>query len=144
MNPNAPERIVPRGVRPDSASVRSFEFAVRTILDYDANFLQDRLCSSIFVNGEPTGVYSCLKVDDDIARSPAQAIERYGPALERSVVDEFMGLGYRKTVRELEARVNALQAHINRPRWWQFRPLRRAFVNARAALASIIAPRGRP
>lgn len=141
MNLNDPRNIVPNSIPPGSSAVRPFEFAVRTIVDYDMNFLQDRLRSDVFVNGQPAGVYACMRIDDRLARDPREAIERFGPDLERMVVDEFMGLGYRKQVRELEVQVRALQAHIDRPRWWQLRPVRRRWVAARTAIANRIAPK---
>lgn len=115
--------IVPKSFPPGTSTVRPFEFAVRTLLDYDATFLTDRVHSSVFVNGKPTGVYAAVKIEE----SPRgewecrQVLERYGPDLERVVVDEFMGLGYRRRVAELEAQVQHLHAHINRIRWWQLR-----------------------
>lgn len=133
-----PYGIVPKGA--SVAKVSPFEFQVRTLVDYDARFLQDRLHSSIFVNGNPVGVYAAMRLGEGMADSPRQALERFGPDLERNVVDEFMGLGYRKQVRDLEDRVNALQAFIDRPRWWQFRPLRREWAKFRRQLAERIAP----
>lgn len=141
MHPNDPRNIVPNGVPAGGSRVVPFDFAVRTIMDYDVNFLQDRLHSSVFVNGKPTGVYAAMRLDDDAYRYPQEALERYAPDLERLVVDEFMGLGYRKQVRELEVQVRALQAYIDRPRWWQFRPVRRRWNAARSALSARIAPK---
>ena len=140
MNPNDPRNIVPRAFPEGSYAVRPFDFAVRTLVDYDANYLRDRLRSEVFINGQPAGVYSCTTIDERMATSPREAIERFGPDLERSVIDEFMGLGYRKQVRELEVQVARLQAHIDRPRWWQFRPVRRRWTALRAALAARINP----
>lgn len=137
-----PYHIVPRNVT--HAAVKSFDFQVRTMVDYDVNFLQDRVRSEIFVNGTYCGVYAAAKVDDSFARDSdlRRAMEFYGPELERMVVDEFMGLGYRKRVRALEDEVRALKAHINRPRWWQFRPLRREVRNLRSRIAAALAPKG--
>lgn len=145
MNPNDPSKIVPRAIQPGASLVRPFEFAVRTIVDYDVNFLQDRVHSSIFVNGHPAGVYAAARVDDyDGPINPAEAIARYGPDLERMVIDEFMGLGYRKQVRALEAEVRDLKAYIHRDRWFHFRPLRqrvrREVTTARYRLATFINP----
>lgn len=140
---NDPRKIVPQAIQEGAYAVRPFDFAVRTIVDYDATFLQDRVHSSIFINGQPAGVYAAARVDDrfDGPFNPAEAIARYGPDLERMVIDEFMGLGYRKRVRELEAQVARLQAHIDRPRWWQFRPVRREWRRLRARIADRINPK---
>ena len=81
-NPNA--NIIPRGVKPGHAYVSPFEFAVRTMIDFDMAFLQDRVRSEIFVNGKPCGVYAAIKVDDSrYPVSPEEALRRYGPDLER-------------------------------------------------------------
>lgn len=143
MNPNDPRNIVPIAVQEGAYAVRPFEFAVRTIVDYDVAFMQDRVHSSIFINGKPAGVYAAARVDDrfDGPFNPAEAIARYGPDLERMVIDEFMGLGYRKRVRELEREVRDLKAHIDRPRWWQFRPARREWRAFRARIANRINPK---
>lgn len=113
-------RIVPRGAM--AATVRSFDFEVRTMVDYDMTYLQDRVIADVFVNGKPCGIYATVRCGDHTGH-PQELLEHFGPDLERVVVDEFMGLGYRRKVATLEAEVAALKAHINRPRWWQIRRL---------------------
>lgn len=141
-HPMDPYGIIPLGVQ--VAAVRPFDFQVRTIVDYDVAFMQDRVRSDVFVNGKPVGIYAVAKVDDGFTRDGRhglqRALETYGPDLERMVADEFMGLGYRRRVQELEYQVNRLQAMIDRPRWWQFRPVRRRWRTLRATMAARIAP----
>ena len=116
-NPNA--NIIPRGVKPGHAYVSPFEFAVRTMIDFDMAFLQDRVRSEVFVNGKPCGVYAAIKVDDgQYPVSPEEALRRYGPDLERVVVDEFMGLGYRRRVQVLENELAEIKNRLAR-RWWR-------------------------
>lgn len=117
------DRIIPSGVT--VAAVKDFQFKVRLMADYDATFLQDRLRADVFVNDQPVGVYSSMRVGDEFSRYGRQGLEEamrtFGPDLERSVADEFMGLGYRQKVRDLETQLLILEAHINRVRWWQVR-----------------------
>lgn len=144
------------GIIPNGAShgmVRPFDFQVRTLVEYDMNFLTDRVRSDIFINGNPAGVYGCVRVDDSEFGSDREGLQRameaYAPDLERSVIDEFMGLGYRRQVRALETELRDLKAYVNRDRWWHFRPVRNAWgrvvseVNeARRQFAAVIAPKG--
>lgn len=131
-----PHNIVPRGAA--VATVKPFEFQVRTLVDYDVTYMQDRVRSDVFVNGKPCGVYACAVVEEffsDHGRAGLEeAMRIVGPDLERMVVDEFMGLGYRKRVRELEDKVQKLQAHINRVRWWQLRRIYRGWRMSRFVL----------
>lgn len=124
--------IVPAAIPPGGAVVRPFEFQIRTLLDYDVTFMQDRIHSSIFVNGQPCGVYAAARVDEQPRDQweRTEVIRRYAPELERMVVDEFMGLGYRRQVQDLQREIDALKAHINRVRWWQ---LRRRWAARKAA-----------
>lgn len=142
MEFNDYDKIVPRAVRPGGATVRPLEIAIRTMLDYDANYMQDRIRSEIFINGRYAGVYAATTFNeaprDEYERR--QVLECYGPELERGLVDEFMGLGYRKRVKALEEQVSRLEAHINRTRWWHFRPVRREWNVFRARLAERISP----
>ena len=113
--------IIPYGVQ--AARVKPFEFQVRTMVDYDMNFMSDRVVSEIFVNGVNTGVYATARVYESYSDYGTRQYELnkmltdYAPELERIVVDEFMGLGYRERVRALEDRVR----HLTRIRWWHFR-----------------------
>ena len=123
INPEDPHGIIPRGAT--IAAVKSFDFQIRTMVDYDANFMRDRVRCDVFANGKPVGVYAAVAVDDrqfEASRTGLRdAMQAYGPQLERSVIDEFMGLGYRRRVQELEDQVRELQAYIHRIRWWQLR-----------------------
>lgn len=132
--------IIPRSIPEGGAVVRPFEFQVRTLLDYDVNFLQDRVVSEVFVNGQKAGVYACARVEEypQTASQRRHVIEKYGPDLERLVVDEFMGLGYRRQA--LEAEVATLKAYIHRERWFHFLPVRRRVRSLRERLAALVAP----
>jgi len=140
-NPNDPSKILPRAIPPGYGNVRPFEFAVRTLIDYDMNFMQDRIVSEIFINGQPAKVYSVARINESVG-SPEEAqhvMALYGPELERAVIDQFMGLGYRQQVRDLEREVRDLKAYINRPRWFHFRPVRREVRIFRARLGEMFA-----
>lgn len=99
--------------------VTPFNFSVVTEVDYDVNFMRDRLVSRVFVNDNYAGVYSAMALGEEV--SADYALQHFGPDIERGLVDQFMGLGYRKQVRDLQRQVADLQAHINRVRWWQIR-----------------------
>lgn len=120
MHPSSPNaNIIPRGVQPGHAYVSPFEFAVRTMVEYDMNFLQDRVRAEVFANGKPVGVYALARVPDEgtYPMSPEEALRRFGPELERNVIDEFMGLGYRRRVQALENELAEIKNRLNR-RWW--------------------------
>jgi hypothetical protein len=118
VNPNDPSKIIPRGCPPGTAYVKPFEFAIRVLAEYDMNLLQDRLRADVMVNGQPTGVYAMARVGD--GEDVREMLEVHGPHLERTVADEFMGLGYRRRVQALENELAALKNHINRRRWWHW------------------------
>lgn len=137
MNPNDTYGIIPRAAT--AARVTPFEFQVRTLADYDVNYMRDQIRSDIFINGKPAGVYAVAVVDEAFTDCGAaglqEAILRYGPNLERTLVEEFMGLDYRRRVKALERELQALREHVNRPRWWQFHPARRQITAARHRVA---------
>lgn len=144
-NPNAYEKIVPRAIPPGGAVVRPFEFAVRTLVDYDVNYLTDRVVSSVFVNGHPSGVYATMRIEESPTTPGdyANVLDQYGPDLERLVIDEFMGLGYRKELRAAQRQIEELQDridHLERPRWWH---LRHQVGRLRAAVLSWVARKAR-
>lgn len=112
--------IVPRNLPPSSVRVSAVNFRLRTIVDYDAAYLRDRVVTDLFMNDTPTGIHAIAQVDGWKV-SPGQAIEQHGPDLERLVIEEFMGLGYRRRVEKLEAALCELQQHVDRVRWWQLR-----------------------
>lgn len=119
-NPQDPYHIIPRGAT--AARVTPWAFQVRTLVDYDVNFLQDRIVSQVFIDGQNTGVYSVAKPFDDF-ENPQVLLERYGADTERAVIDEFLGLGYRRRVVDLEREIKGLRErldHVTRIRWWQF------------------------
>lgn len=133
-NPNDPYGIIPRGVA--VARVKSFDFQIRSMVDYDVNFLRDRVRSEIFVNGHPAGTYAVTALDaNDVfgtdRASLQQALETFAPEQERGLVDEFMGLGYRKRVRALEIELKHLRDYVERDRWFHFVPVRRRYAEAR-------------
>lgn len=140
-----PRSIIPKAVPPHHERVTDWSFRVRTMADYDMNFLQDRLRSEVFINDQPVGVYSVMCLPDEVSTDLAAALHFFGPKLERNVIDEFMGLGYRRRVGELERELRELKAFVNRDHWWQFRPLRRLVrhevTTLRARLAAAIGPR---
>lgn len=122
--PRAAQEVpVPRSISAIAGchQITSFNFSVRTLLDYDATFLSDRIVSEIFINGIKAGPYSAMRIEESPRNEweRRDVIARYAPEMERGLIDEFMGLGYRRRVRELEDSLAALQMHVNRVRWWQ-------------------------
>ena len=101
--------------------VTKFDFTVRTTSEYDPDFMWERVVSRVFIGDQDTGVYSAGAM---FFGFPLSAAAR---ETERSVIDEFVGTGYRKQVTALSREVRDLQArvdHLTRPRWWQFNRLR--------------------
>lgn len=104
-----------------------FNFEVRSIVDYDANYLRDRVVSRVFVNDKETGIYAAMALDDEVIKSAIDvplALERFGEDLERSVIDEFLGLRFREQVTDAHREIRKLQERINhleRTRWWHLR-----------------------
>ena len=119
MNLNDPRNIVPRAFPPGSYDVRPLEFAVRTVVDYDPNYLRDRVHASIFINGQPSGIYAARAIEDSNWVDPREVLVSHAPRLEQEVIREFMGIDYRDRIKALEAEVALLREHINRPRWWR-------------------------
>lgn len=143
--------IVPRGAI--TARVTPFDLQIRTLAEYDANYLRDQIRSDLFINGHPAGIYAVAVVDDafaDLGREGLEeAIRRLGPDLERMLIEEFIGHGYRRRVKVLEDELKALRDHVNRPRWFHFHPVRRVWADIqqrwadlRTGVASVIAPKG--
>lgn len=124
---NHPSNIVPNGI--EHATVKPVNFAVRTMVDYDMKYLRDRLRADVFIDGKPAGVYACVAGFDGL--SAEEALRTLGPEVERQVIDEFMGLGYRKRVRQLEVELRHLRAFVDRDRWFHFVAVRRAYAKAR-------------
>lgn len=120
--PDDPYRIVPQGAM--AATVRPLDLQVRTIVEYDVLYMQDRVRADLFANGLPLGIYAIAAVGRDDVMSPAEALRVFGPELERMIVEEFMGLGYRRRIKDLEDQVQRLHEDVHRERWWQFRPQR--------------------
>lgn len=152
MTNHDPYDLLPRERKSDGwpyGTLRPLLLQVRTTTQYDATFLQDVVVAEIFINGRSTRIQAKARVDDrefPTAQSMAYVIERYGPELERMVIDEFVtGGGMRERVQflegqsqrafdktqslaevadeqwdrinGLEAQVSALRARLDRPNW---------------------------
>lgn len=123
---NAYEKIVPRAIPEGGATVKTFDFAVRTLLDYDASWMSDRVHASIFIDGKPTGIYSSKHIDEmpGSADERAGALELHGKAVERVAIDAFLDTGWREETVQLGREIRTLLeriAYLERVRWWQLR-----------------------
>lgn len=130
-----PYRIVPRGAM--AATVRPLDLQIRTMVEYDVNFMQDRVRADLFAGGHPAGVYAIAAVPRDENMHPQEAIRTFEPELGRMIVDQM--LGHRRH-QALVAEVRALRDYIERDRWWQFMPVRRWASNARLVVRSWLKP----
>jgi len=119
--------IVPRSVPPQNARLTTLSLVIRTMADYDMNFLQDRLVSDLWINGKPTGIHAVTRLPDEVVRGSdaSDAIRFFGDDLEQALIEEFVGTQYRQKVQVLEGIVRDLQDFVERDRWWQFMPVRR-------------------
>lgn len=114
-----PNHIIPRGAL--DAVVKPLDLEVRFMHDFDVIYLRDRVIADLFANGKPLGIYARAVMDDVDWRDPHEAIQRYGPDLERSLINSFSrGLANTDRVDNLEAQVQRLHEEIialRRPVW---------------------------
>ena len=106
-------------------AVTPFNFEIRISCDYDATFLQDRVVAKVYANGQYTGNYCAARPVEDLSQFGRgyehELIRRYGPDLQRSIIDEFTGNRYRQQVGELSQELSDLREWVGRIRWWQVR-----------------------
>jgi hypothetical protein len=131
VNPTSdPRSIVPRGVPADLARVTTVDFRVRCLAEYDIEYLIDRVRADLFINDQPTGIYSVVRVPENV--DVREALHTFGPSLEANVIERFVSAPAR--VEALEARVRDLSELVDfmmRPKWWHLRRRFRAWKAAR-------------
>lgn len=127
-----------RNVAPDAQRAKHLDFSILTFVEYYPSRMQDRVVSKIYANGKATGVFASALVDDEIYNNPAvttnqvawarRAMDHYGSLVEAAAIDEFLGMGHRQKVEDLEREFRilkehfrALQEYVDRIRWWQVR-----------------------
>lgn len=147
-NPNDPFGVIPRGAH--VAQVRPLAVQVRTMVEYDAGYMRDRVRADLFFNGHQAGVYAVAMIEDSPGFLGAggsaylqRAMEEHAPGLEQMIVDELVGHSYRRRVVDLERQVQGLHdtvAHLTRPRWWQWRTVRDRLFALRQRVSDALAP----
>lgn len=112
---------------------------VRSLLEYDVDYMRDQVRSEVFINGMPTNV-SAVAVADDIYNftynfaGAREAFLRLAPEVERMAVQEFVGVDHRRRLDALRRQYLDLRDYVERDRWWQFQPVRRWARNLRNSL----------
>ena len=115
-----PHHIIPRGAI--GAVVRPLDLEIRFMHDFDTTYFRDRVCADLFANGKPLGVYARAVMEDADWRDPYEAISRYGPDLERMLINGLSrGLANTDRVDNLEAQVQRLHDELRALRrpWWR-------------------------
>lgn len=134
--------IIPQGV--SHGAVIPLDLQVRLTTEYDTAYLQDRIVAEVFINRQPTRARAVAVVDEREfgygREGLLHAMERYGPDLQRMVVEELIGTNLRRKVSDLdnqgitlfssvgtlerqvnslETEVRALRAIVSRPPWYK-------------------------
>jgi hypothetical protein len=130
--------LIPKGA--SFGRVRMFEFAVRTIVDYDTSYMSDRLVTTTYISGVPTGHYSTVMDTSSLGLAGGGLLGEFGDMTERRVIDALLELGYEKELREREETIRHLVEFMNRPRWYHFPRVRREWRIFRLRLSELIAP----
>ena len=134
---NDPNGIIPKGSW--AARVVPLNIQIRTMAEYDIDYMRDRIVSEVFVNRTPTRIRAVAMAADEACFRGAQGmqdeVDRLAPELERMVIDELSGRPLRAKIETLEKQarwaddrivtlrdqVDTLEDHIHRIRWWQVR-----------------------
>lgn len=113
-----PDHIIPRGAM--AAEIRPVALQIRYMVEYDANYMQDRVRADLFANGQPLGIYAVAASHD--FDDPRELIPRYGRDLERAVLNQLsVGLTVSPRIDDLEAWCLRLHkdAVAHRRPWWR-------------------------
>ena len=110
--------LIPQGAQ--MADVEHIEFDVRTIFDYDATFMRDRLLVTVHTDGKRGPEHYATLTGFEWG-SAAQVRKHNQPDLRRRVIDGALGLNYEADLTSLSRGLADACAQIDALRrpWWR-------------------------
>lgn len=109
--------LIPAGAY--NATVEHIEFDIRTMFDYQVDFMRDRLLVTAHVDNEPRPVAYATVAGFEWEDADAILLSQ-GPMMRRRVIDHHLQLGYQGDLDALEDALRDAHAEIaalRRPLW---------------------------